>query len=252
VGYDSVHIASATARGIPVTITPTANHEAVAELALALLFAVTKSIVTHDRAIRDGKWPRRPLLPLRRRKLGIVGLGRIGRSLAVRAAALGMQVLAADTMPNREFLVTHGIQLLDLDSLLRESDFVSLHCPLDDQTRGFFNAAVFAKMKPGSILINTSRGGLINERDLLEALTSGHLGGAGLDVLAQEPPPADHPLFRLNNVVLSPHIGGVDELSLEAMGVEAASCIAQLYRGQWPTGAVVNDQLKAGWRWPAG
>ena len=112
-----------------------------------------------------------------------------------------------------------------------------------------FNRDVFAKMKPGSILLNTARGQLVNEADLLEALQSGHLWGAGLDVLAEEPPPTDHPFFALPNVVLSPHLAGTDLMSLEGMGVEAAECIVKLNRNEWPAGAVVNDSLREGWSW---
>lgn len=249
VGYDAVNVPAATECGVVVTITPTANHEAVAELALALLFAVTKSLVVHDRAVRQGEWPRTSLQPIRTRTLGVFGLGRIGRSLAVRAGALGMRVIATETYPDQAFLSSNPIEVVPFDQLLAESDFLSLHSPLNDQTWGLFDSAVFRKMKRGSILINTSRGQLVNELDLTEALRSGQLGGAGLDVFQQEPPPVDNPLLQLPNVVASPHLGGVDQLSIEAMGVEAASCIVKLFRGDWPEGAVVNEQLRGEWSW---
>jgi phosphoglycerate dehydrogenase-like enzyme len=249
VGYDRVDIGAATARGIPVTITPTSNHEAVAELALALLFAVTKSIVANDKLVRSGKWPRMLLTPLRGRTFGVFGLGRIGRSTAVRAAALGMDVLATEIHPDEDFAREHGVRLVDFDTLLAASDYLSIHCPLTEETRGLFDAQVFAKMKPGSVLINTSRGKLVVESDLHEALQSGRLSGAGLDVYEQEPPSPDNPLFRLDNVVASPHLAGTDESSLVGMGVEAASCVVKLSRGEWPDGAVVNDELRDGWKW---
>ena len=249
VGYDAVDVAAATARRVALTITPTANHDAVAELALALLFAVAKSLVPHDRAVRTGQWPRVLLQPLRHRTLGILGLGRIGRSLARRARALGMELIATETAPDLSFVQEHSVQLVDLDSLLERSDFLSIHCPLTDATRGLFNHDLFGRMKPGSILINTARGPLVDEDALLDALQSGQLAGAGLDVFDQEPPRRDHPLFACDNVVLSPHLGGVDEISLEAMAVEAAACIVQLYRGQWPTAAVVNRELQSDWSW---
>ncbi|MCA9206212.1 MAG: 3-phosphoglycerate dehydrogenase, partial [Planctomycetales bacterium] len=122
-------------------------------------------------------------------------------------------------------------------------------CPLTDATRGMFNRSVFSRMKPGSVFLNTARGPLMNEADLYEALTSGHLRGAGLDVYEQEPPSPDNPLFQLDNVVLSPHLAGTDEESLVAMGVEAADCIIRLSRGEWPEGAVVNAELREGWQW---
>ncbi|MBP90014.1 MAG: hypothetical protein CMJ64_25450 [Planctomycetaceae bacterium] len=249
VGYDHVDVSAATEHGIPVTITPNANHEAVAELALALLFATTKSIVSNDKNVRGGKWTRQPLMPLRGKTLGIFGLGRIGSSLAYRADALGMRVIACEKFPNLEFVRSHKIELVDLDTLLQRSDFVSLHAPHNAETEGLFNRDAFAKMKPGSIFINTSRGPLQVESDLFEALTSGHLRAAGLDVFEQEPPSPSNPLFQLDNVVVSPHVAGIDETSIVAMGVEAAQCIVRLSQGEWPDGSVVNDQLQDTYRW---
>jgi len=247
VGYDRVDVPAATTHGIPVTITPSANHEAVAEQALALLFAVQKAVVVNDRATRAGQWPREPRQPVRGNTLGIVGLGRIGRSMAVRSLAMGMPVIAMEMYPDEAFVRAHGIELVDLDTLLGRADVVSLHCPLTEETRGLFNVEMFAKMKPGSVLINTARGGLVVEADLLAALESGHLRGAGLDVFEQEPPSANNPLFRLDSVVVSPHIAGADVRSLLDMAIEAAENVVTLFRGDWPTGAVVNDELRASW-----
>ena len=249
VGYDKVNIAAATQQGIAVTITPTSNHEAVAELAMALLLGATKSIVVNDRAVRQGQWPRKLLRPVRNQVMGILGLGRIGRSTAIRAAALGMRVIATESAPDESFVQQHGIELVDFPTLLATSDFLSIHCPLNAETEGLFNADVFSQMKPGSILINTARGRLVVESDLLRALQDGPLAAAALDVFEQEPPSPDNPLFRLDNVVLSPHLAGTDEMSLEGMGVEAADCIVKLYQGGWPEGAVVNDQLRDQWQW---
>ena len=249
VGYDAVDVAAATARRVAVTITPTANHGAVAELALGLLFGVTKSTAVADRAVRLGQWPRAPLLPIRGRTLGILGLGRTGKSLARRALALDMQVIATETFPDEQFVHDQSIELVDFDSLLVRSDFLSIHCPLTEETRHLFNRSVFDRMKPGSILINTARGGLVDEEALIEALRQGRLAGAGLDVFEREPPAANNPLFEIDNVVLSPHKGGIDVLSVEAMGVEAAECIVKLSRNEWPEGAVVNQELRKEWTW---
>lgn len=249
VGYDRVDVAAATERRIAVTITPTANHEAVAEQTLALLFAVAKSVLTNDRHSRAGRWPMQATEPIRGATLGVVGLGRIGRSTALRGRALGMHVVATEAFPDRTFISQNGIELLELDDLLARSDYVSLHCPLNEQTQGMFNRALFAKMKRGSVLINTARGKLVVESDLLEALQSGHLRGAGLDVFEQEPPSPSNPLFQLENVVFSPHIAGSDHKSQLDMGIEAAECIIRLQRGEWPTGAVVNDVLRKDWQW---
>jgi phosphoglycerate dehydrogenase-like enzyme len=249
VGYDRVDIAAATELGIPVTITPTANYDCVAEHTFSLVFAVAKSTVTLDRATRAGEWTRQQTMPLRQSTLGIVGLGRIGRAVAVRARALGMNVMAAETNPDTEFVRQHGIELVSLNDLLANSDFLTLHCPLNSETQGLMNRERIAKMKPGAVLINTARGGLVVEQALIEALESGHLRAAGLDVFEVEPAAADNPLMRLDNVVVSPHLGGADTLSMERMGVEAAQSIVDLHRGHWPEGAVVNDSLRDSWQW---
>jgi D-3-phosphoglycerate dehydrogenase len=249
VGYDRVDVPAATRHNIPVTITPTTNHEAVAELTLALLFAATKSVVVNDARVRNGQWPRKLLRPLRGQTFGILGLGRIGRSTASRARALGMKVIATEAAPDTAFVARHEIELVKFDELLARSDFLSIHCPLSAETEGLFNRDVLARMKPGSVLINTARGKLVVETDLVQALKNGPLAAACLDVFEQEPPAADNPLFALENVVLSPHLAGTDELSLVGMGVEAAQCIVKLHQGEWPVGAVVNDQLRDGWKW---
>jgi phosphoglycerate dehydrogenase-like enzyme len=162
---------------------------------------------------------------------------------------LGMKVIATEPFPNAAFIRANPIELVDFDTLLARSDFVSIHSPLNDETRGLFNARVFARMKPGAVLINTARGGLVVEKDLIPALNSGHLGGAGLDVFEQEPPSPDNPLFRMDNVVVSPHWAGTDSQSMADMAVECAECIVKLRRGEWPEGAVVNDELRGTFKW---
>lgn len=249
VGFDRVNVAAATKHNIAVTITPNSNHEAVAELMLALLLGVTKNVALNDRMLRSGVWSQKLTTPLRGQTVGLIGLGRIGKSTAIRCAALGMKVLAHEQFPDREFVTRHGIRLVELDELLALSDFVSLHCPLNDATRGLCNAAFLAKMKPGSVLINTARGGLVVEADLVAALRSGHLAGAGLDVFEQEPISPTNPLLTLDNVVLSPHIAGTDTRSSEEMGLESAHNIVKLSRNEWPEGAVVNAELRSRWKW---
>jgi phosphoglycerate dehydrogenase-like enzyme len=250
VGFDRVDVPAATKHKVVVTITPTANHAAVAEHTLALIFGVARSVALNDRVLRSGQWIRRTLRPVRGRTIGLVGLGRIGRSTATRCAALGMKVIAYELYPDKEFVAKQGIELVDFQTLLKRADFVSLHCPLSDDTRGLMNAAAFAMMKPGSVFINTARGGLVVESALIAALQSGHLGGAGLDVFEQEPTDPGNPLFKLDNVVVCPHLGGGDSQSIADMGAEAARSIVSLYRGQWPPdAAVLNGTLKEGWRW---
>jgi phosphoglycerate dehydrogenase-like enzyme len=249
VGVDRVDLEAATRHRVAVTITPFANHEAVAEHTLALLLALTRAVPARDREVRRGQWLRTPYLPLRGRTLGLVGLGRIGRAVADRAAGFRLQLLACEAFPDPAFVQSRGIELADLDALLGRSDFVSLHVPLTPQTRGLINRATLARMKPGSFLINTARGGLVVEEDLLAALRSGHLAGAGLDVLAQEPPAPDNPLFQLDNVVLSPHMAGGDTQSLYDMAKDAAQCIIDLSRGAWPAASVANPDVRDAWRW---
>ena len=249
VGYDRIDVPAATKRGIPVTITPTSNHQSVAETTFALLFAVAKGIVPNDARVRSGEWARKLTEPVRGKTLGIMGLGRIGRSTAILARAIGMTVLATEMYPDQNFVRQLGVELVDFDTLLSRSDYVSIHCPLNAETKGLFNRNVFAKMKPGSVLINTARGGLVVEADLVEALKSGHLSGAGLDVFEQEPAKADNPLFQFDNVVLSPHLAGIDRLSIQSMAIESADCVIKLSRNQWPAGAVVNDELRKTWKW---
>lgn len=249
VGFDRVDISAATAHNVPVTITPNSNHEAVAEQTLALLFAFAKSVVVLDKETRAGGWRRLLTRPVRGSTLGIFGLGRIGRSTALRGIGVGMNVIATESYPDEQFVREHGIELVDFDTLLAQSDYVSIHCPLNDETYGLFNKDVFAKMKPGSVLLNTARGDLVVEADLIAALHSGHLAGAGLDVFQQEPVDPANPLFKLDQVVVSPHLAGTDTMSMEAMGIEAADCIIKLSRNEWPEGCVVNDELKSTWKW---
>jgi D-3-phosphoglycerate dehydrogenase len=246
VGYDQIDVPAATRLGIPVTITPAGNHGAVAEHAFALMLAVARRIVTGAVDTKAGHWRRRhAFIPLRGRLLGIVGLGRIGCSVATRAKGFGMRVLACDQFPNETFANECGIELVDLETLLKTSDFVTLHAPSTPETRDLINRRTLALMKPGSVLINTARGGLVDEAALHEALASGHLAGAGLDVLKLEPPPADHPLLALDNVIVTPHLAAFDTQAREDMATAAAQNIIDLLAGQWPAGSIVNPDVRA-------
>lgn len=249
VGYDAVDIAACTARRIPVIITPGTNHESVAEQAFGLLLALTRNVVNNDRQIKEGGWNRTLVRPIRGRTLGLVGLGRIGRAVAIRAIAFDMRVIAFDPAEDTGFDAKHGITRVDFEALLGQSDVVSLHLPLSPATSGLIRAETIAQMKPGVILINTSRGGLVNETDLYEAILSGRVAGAGLDVLDSEPPEPSNPLLTLPNVVVSPHVGGIDTKSMADMADLAAGCVVALKEGRWPEGCVVNEELREGWAW---
>ncbi len=249
VGFDLIDIASATRHGVAVTITPNANHQGVAEHALALLLAVARNIAQNDREVRSGLWTRPRLIPLRGKTLGLIGLGRIGRSFAVRAQAMQLNVIASDPVMTEAACRELGIRLVSLDQLLSEADFVSLHAPMNDATRGMINRNTLSRMRAGSILINTARGKLVVEEDLAEALRSGHLAGAGLDVLCAEPPPPDHPLFSLPNVVITSHTAGADTLAVRDMAIDATQNIIDLYEGRWPSESLVNPEVRDGWTW---
>jgi phosphoglycerate dehydrogenase-like enzyme len=244
VGYDAVDVAAATERGVIVTIAPGTNQDAVAELTFALLFAVAKRLVPNHQGVKAGAWPRHPTLPLRGRTLGIAGLGRIGKSVATRGLAFGMRLLACELCPDHAFVSKHGIELVPFERLLAESDFLSLHIPLTPQSRHIINRTTLALMKPSAFLINTARGGLVCEADLLEALQNNRLAGAGLDVFETEPP-GRNPLFELDNVIMSPHVAGVDIQSMQDMAVSAAQAIADLCAGKWPADKIVNPEALA-------
>jgi phosphoglycerate dehydrogenase-like enzyme len=250
VGYDAVDVEAATRRGIAVTIVPSGNHQAVAEYAFSLMLALAKWLFLSNSNVRAGRWckPAMAMRPLRGKTLGIVGLGRIGRSLAVRASAFGMNILAAEKQPDENFVQAYKVNLVDLDTLFQQSDYVSLHVPLGKETAGLINRTSLAKFKPGSFLINTARGGLVVEADLLEALRSGHLAGAGLDVFAEEPVRADNPLLSLENVVASPHVASSDTQADHDTAVGAAQNIVDLSQGRWPGESVVNQAVKEAWQ----
>ncbi len=249
VGVDRVDLDAATRHRVAVAITPHGNHEAVAEHAMALLLALSRSLLRQHQEVRAGTWNRTALMPLRGRTLGLVGIGRIGKSVALRAAQFRLRLIAYDPFPDEAFARSHGIELVDLDSLLAQADYVTLHLPLTPATKGLINRETLARMKRGGLLVNTSRGGLVVEEDLLKALQSGHLAGAGLDVLNQEPPSSNNPLLQLENVLVTPHVAGVDQQSSVDMAVQAAQNIIDLYQGRWPEGSIVNPDIRPGWRW---
>lgn len=249
VGYDLIDLRAACSHNVVVTITPGANQESVAEQAFGLLLGLCRNIVGNDRTIHQGGWDRTLVAPVRGKTLGLLGLGRIGQAVAVRARAFGMTVIACDPLVNREFDERCQIRRVNLDELLAESDILSLHAPLTDETRGLVNKSFLARMRPGAFLLNTARGGLVVEADLRDSIVSGHLAGAGLDVLNQEPPEPGNLLLGLPNVILSPHIAGTDQKSMSDMAEQAARAIVDLYHNRWPSECVVNREIQQGWRW---
>jgi glycerate dehydrogenase len=210
-GTNVVDLAAARARGIPVTNVPTYGTKSVAQMTFALLLELAHHTGHHAQTVREGRWTRNtdwcywdfPLVELDGLTLGLVGLGRIGRAVSELAAAFGMKVIAYDPMAGP---APASVRLVELDALFRESDVVSLHCPLTPQNTNLVNASRLQLMKPTAFLLNTSRGPLVDQSALAEALNSGRLAGAAMDVLVKEPPPADNPLLTAKNCILTPHL----------------------------------------------
>lgn len=240
VGYDRVDVAAAERAGVTVSITPNGNFEAVAEHVFALLLGLSRAIVRNDRETRHGHWPKTPLVPIRKKALGIVGLGRIGRRVARHALAFGMTVLGTDPFASQETAREQGIELTTFEDLLARADFVTLHLPMMQSTQGIIDQRALGRMKPGAFLINTARGGLVVEADLIEALRTGRIAGAGLDVMADEPPALDNPLLALENVILSPHVAATDVQAIEDMGNEAARNIIDFFDGRLSPAALIT------------
>jgi phosphoglycerate dehydrogenase-like enzyme len=249
VGYDSVDVPAATDLGIAVTITPGTLEESVAEHTIALMLGVSRGLLQRDREVRAGVWSRKPLPRMAGRTFGIVGLGRIGRAVAVKAMGLGMRVVAYDPFADKEGAAKMGVVLMTLDELLEAADVVSLHTTTTAETTNLINRQTLAKMRRGAILVNTGRGALCDEEALCEALDSGHLFGAGLDVFKTEPLLLDSPLLQRPNALLCTHMGGLDTESTAAMAGLAAQCIVDLYQGRWPEACVVNGTLKDRYKW---
>jgi D-3-phosphoglycerate dehydrogenase len=208
-GTDNVDLAACSARNIVVANTPGVNAHAVAEHAMALMLSVTRAIPAMDAAVRAGQWPRRLLTQLEGKTLGVIGFGAIGSRVAALAAPFGMRVLVSTWGPDDGRATAVGARHVPLETVLRESDIVSLHMRLTAETRGILGRAQLGLMKPSAFLINTARADLVDRDALLDALRSDRLAGAGLDVFHEEPLAADDPLLSLSNVVLTPHDSGM-------------------------------------------
>jgi phosphoglycerate dehydrogenase-like enzyme len=248
VGYDAVDVPAATAHGVAVTIAPGTNQDAVAEHTFSLMLGLAKNLVPGHLGTKAGGWPRGVTLPLRGRVLGLAGLGRIGKAVALRGRAFGMSVLAYDPIPDTAFAAANAVTLVPFERLLAESDYLSLHLPMTEISRHMIRRETLARMKPTAFLINTARGGLVCEPDLLEALRAGRLAGAGLDVFDKEPPGLN-PLFELPNVLLTPHAAGSDSQSLADMALSAAEAVVSFSRGEWPAEKVVNPEVRERFHW---
>jgi glyoxylate reductase len=236
VGVDNVDVAAATARAIPVGNTPGILTDATADMAFALLLAAARRVVEADRLVKAGGWktwgPGFMLgADLAGATLGIVGFGRIGRAVAHRASGFGMRIVFSDPTPAASEPGVSAAQV-DLDTLLHEADFISLHTPLTDETRGLIDAAAFQRMKPTAVLVNTSRGAVVDQQALYEALQSHRIFAAALDVTIPEPLPADHPLLGLENCIVMPHIASASWQTRARMSLMAAENLIAGLKGE--------------------
>lgn len=241
VGVDNIDVDAASAAGIIVVNAPTANTVAAAELTIGLIYSLARNIPAADASLRRGEWRRSDFLghELRGRTLGIVGLGKIGLTVAERARAMEMTLLGSDPYVNRDAAAPRAIELVELDELLRRSDVVTLHVPLNDATRGLIDAAALRLMKPGAFLVNVARGGVVDEAALAAALRDGRLAGAAIDVYEHEPV-RESPLLSAPNTVLTPHLGASTREAQQKAGVEVAEQVLDALAGR-PARFAVNS-----------
>ncbi len=246
-GYDVIDVAACTQAGVIVCSQSGTNNEAVAEHAIGFILALSKKISLTNRALLRGDANNRYALmgnDIQHKTVGIVGLGKIGTRTASFCRAFDMEVIACDPYLSAEQISLRGARKVDFPELLAKSDFITVHCPRGQETIGLFDAAAFARMKPTAYFINTARGLIHREDALLDALRAGRIAGAGLDVFDVEPPPADHPLLHLDNVIATPHIAGATAEATRNMSAEAARQWIALLNGRVPP-RLVNPEA-----WP--
>jgi D-3-phosphoglycerate dehydrogenase len=236
VGVDNVDLAAARARGIPVCNVPDYCIDEVADHTLAFILACTRQVVIHCNAVRGGAWklmtPLERMRALRDLSVGIVGFGRIGRAVAARLRPFRCQVLVHDPVVADAIITGEGCQACSFDDLLARADLITLHCPSTEQTRGLINRDALARMKPGVILINVGRGDLIDPLALTEALQQRHVAAAALDVFNPEPIPANHPILKMDQVILAPHIASTSVPAVQKLRETAATLALQAIRGE--------------------
>ncbi|MDX1992432.1 MAG: hydroxyacid dehydrogenase [bacterium] len=236
VGVDNVDLDAATEKGVVVVNTPDGNTISTAEMTIGLMLSLARFIPQGHASLTGGKWDRKSFtgVELRGKTLGLIGFGRIGRAVAKRALAFEMTVIAYDPFIPADIAADLGVELVTLDELYAKSDFISLHSLITDDTKGMINAESIAKMKKGVRIVNAARGALINDTDLAEALRSGQVAGAALDVYAVEPPPADHPLIGLPNVIDTPHLAASTSDAQVNVAIDAAQLVVDaLTKGEY-------------------
>ena len=247
VGVDNIAVSTATNEGIVVTYLPDYCVDEVSDHVVALMMTWNRQIQFYDGVAKEGSWEGVrspvPLVRLRGQVMGIIGFGRIGRAVAAKAHALGLDVLAYDPYLPPEAALPPGIEGVDMPALLSRSDFVTVHTPLNDDTRGLIDAQAFAAMKANAFIINCARGPIIDEGALYDALRNGSIAGAGLDVMEQGQPPADHPLFALSNVLVTPHVAFLSQQSVLELEVRTAQATVDVLSGRMPEFLVNPDVL---------
>lgn len=247
VGFDTVDIAACTRRGIPVAVANGSNDLSVAEHAMMLMLAVARRTVEYDAKVKRGEWRQGHMPPMHElagRTVLVIGYGRIGTRVAKLCDAFGMRVMVHDpAFPTPRIAADGYIPAPDWKSVLPQVDVLTLHCPLHPGTKGLVNAEVFARMKPSAWLINTARGGVVDEDAMVAALKAGQIAAAGLDVLVVEPPVTDHPLFAMQNVVLAPHNAATPDECLAKMARRSAQNIIDCFDGTIDPGYLVNPEV---------
>jgi len=243
VGVDSVDLKAATDLGIIVANVPDYCMDEVADQTVSMLLGLIRKTAFFDQKVKSGQWDFRQGIPIYRTRgktLGLIGCGKIGLEVAKRISAFGLRVIAFDPYIEKPHEV---IELKDIDTVLKESDFISIHCPLNDSTRHLIGDEAFKKMEKRPILINTSRGPIIDEKALIQALKEGLISGAGLDVLEKEPPDSQNPLLKMENVILTPHVSFYSVESISELKRRTAKNVADVLTGRWPR-SVVNREVK--------
>ena len=248
IGVNTIDVDTCNAKGIMLANIPTYCIEEVATHAIALILTLNRKLFLYNQSVRSGVWDVKKGMPINSvvgGTLGLVGFGRIPRLINERALALGMKVLAYDPFVTAENAAEAGAQKAEMDQIIAESDFISIHCPLTPETKGMFNYEAFKAMKDSAYLINTARGPIVNEPDLVKALEEGLIGGAGLDVLMEDKGQTDHPLYAFDNVILSPHAAWYSETSILRRRTQTVDSVIEVLEGREPHSFLNKAKLQS-------
>ena len=245
IGFDVIDVPAATKHNVVACNVPSYCEDEVSDHAMALMLSFVRKTVVYTNSVKGGTWDWKvgaPIPRLRGMTLGLMGFGKIPRTLAPKAKAFGLNVIACDPYLKPEMAKKEGVELVDFDNLLKKSDFLSVHCPLNNETKGMFNLSVFKKMKKTAVILNTARGGVIDTAALAQALNQGIIAGAGLDVMPQEPPAKDDPLVKCANLVITPHVGWYSEGSIINLQANITRYVSEVCLGKKPA-AILNPDV---------